>query len=78
MWWLMFISALQVFLFVELGLLFSRVMGNPKRSIRLGKSYTFLQGVYLWICRIVGWLFFVVAILVLVLCALQLGAVWLT
>lgn len=78
MWWLMFISALQVFLFVELGLLFSRVMGNPKRSIRLGRSYTFLQGVYLWICRVVGWLFFGMALSVLVMCLLQLGTVWQT
>lgn len=78
MWWLMFISALQVFLFVELGLLFSRVMGNPKRSIRLGKSYTFLQGVYLWICRIVGWLFLGLAGVTALLAVLQLGTVWQT
>ncbi len=76
MWWLIFVSILQVFLLGELGLLFVKVMGNPKRSIRLGKSYSFLQGVYLWICRAVGLMFFATALLVCVVSLLQLGVMW--
>ncbi|HCC84190.1 MAG TPA: hypothetical protein DEP87_00685 [Candidatus Pacebacteria bacterium] len=74
MWWFSLITVFQAFLLFELGLLFTRVMGRAKRSLCLGKSCSQLQYFYLIINRIIGWLFYLLAIIVSGLGILQLLA----
>ncbi len=68
---------LQTILFIELGLLFLRVLGRRKTKYGgLGKSCASLQCFFAWLSRLIGYLFITLAAYVLSMGILQALAVY--
>lgn len=72
MWYFLLYVLLQTTLFIELGLLFLRVLGKKRPQMCvLGKSCWTLTCMFIWLSRIVGYLFITFAAYILAMGILQ-------